>query len=123
TQLPRARPHGADAGMGPHARGRAQRAGSGLVDLGVPRSRDHTDRDRGHGGRARAAGERGRAAGMTALDVQGLRIAFGRDVVVDDVSFSLDAGECVAIVGESGAGKSLTARAMLGLVPSDARVT
>ncbi|WP_243225912.1 ABC transporter ATP-binding protein [Microbacterium sp. CIAB417] len=60
---------------------------------------------------------------MTALDVQGLRIAFGRDVVVDDVSFSLDAGECVAIVGESGAGKSLTARAMLGLVPSDARVT
>lgn len=58
---------------------------------------------------------------MTALVVQNLRIAFGGQVVVDGVSFTVEPGQCVAIVGESGAGKTLTARAMLGLTPSGAR--
>lgn len=57
-----------------------------------------------------------------ALEVRGLRIAFGADPVVDGVSFVVDRGECVAIVGESGAGKSLTARALLGLTPAQADV-
>lgn len=56
------------------------------------------------------------------LEVQDLRIRFGQDVVVDGVSLTVAAGECVAIVGESGAGKSLTARALLGLTPSAATV-
>ncbi|MFJ6531084.1 ATP-binding cassette domain-containing protein [Microbacterium sp. NPDC091662] len=58
-----------------------------------------------------------------ALHVRGLRIAFGGQPVVDDVSFTVDRGECIAIVGESGAGKSLTARALLGLTPVDADVS
>ncbi|WP_288872450.1 ABC transporter ATP-binding protein [uncultured Microbacterium sp.] len=57
-----------------------------------------------------------------ALEVRGLRIAFGGVPVVDGVSFAVERGECVAIVGESGAGKSLTARALLGLTPADAGV-
>ncbi|MFK3678873.1 ATP-binding cassette domain-containing protein [Microbacterium sp. NPDC090218] len=57
-----------------------------------------------------------------ALEVRGLRIAFGTENVVDDVGFSVERGECVAIVGESGAGKSLTARALLGLTPLGADV-
>ncbi|WP_341957985.1 ABC transporter ATP-binding protein [Microbacterium sp. LWH13-1.2] len=57
-----------------------------------------------------------------ALALTGLHIDFGRVPVVDGVSFSVSPGECVAIVGESGAGKSLTARALLGLTPADARV-
>jgi len=60
---------------------------------------------------------------MTAVDVQGLRIAFGDRAVVDDVSFTVEPGECVAIVGESGAGKSLTARALLGLLPGGVSAT
>ncbi len=60
---------------------------------------------------------------MSALELEGLRIDFGGRPVVDGVSLSAERGECVAIVGESGAGKSLTARALLGLTPATARVT
>lgn len=59
---------------------------------------------------------------MSALELQGLRISFDGTPVVDGVSLTVERGECVAIVGESGAGKSLTARALLGLVPSSAEV-
>ncbi|HTN56021.1 MAG TPA: ABC transporter ATP-binding protein [Microbacterium sp.] len=57
---------------------------------------------------------------MSAVNVQGLRIEIAGRTVVDDVSFTVEPGECVAIVGESGAGKSLTARALLGLLPEKA---
>ncbi|MBO9627536.1 MAG: ABC transporter ATP-binding protein [Microbacterium sp.] len=57
-----------------------------------------------------------------ALEVEGLRIAFGDRIVVDGVSFTVRPGECVAVVGESGAGKSLTVRAALGLTPAEATV-
>ena len=54
---------------------------------------------------------------MSALRVEDLRIAIGGRTLVDGVSFAVEPGECVALVGESGAGKSLTARALLGLLP------
>ncbi|MFD6818344.1 dipeptide ABC transporter ATP-binding protein [Microbacterium sp. NPDC060132] len=60
---------------------------------------------------------------MRALELRGLRIAFDGTAVVDGVSLSVERGECVAIVGESGAGKTLTARALLGLTPRAATVT
>ena len=46
----------------------------------------------------------------------------GRIRVVDGVSLVVGAGECVALVGESGAGKTLTARAGLGLLPPSVRL-
>ena len=58
-----------------------------------------------------------------ALLVEGLRIGIDRRVLVDDVSFAVAPGECVALVGESGAGKSLTVRALLGLLPEHAEVS
>ncbi|MDT0308715.1 ATP-binding cassette domain-containing protein [Streptomyces sp. DSM 44917] len=39
---------------------------------------------------------------------------------VTDVSFTLGAGECLALVGESGCGKSVLAAALLGLLPGNA---
>ncbi|MBB1257809.1 ABC transporter ATP-binding protein [Streptomyces alkaliterrae] len=64
------------------------------------------------------------------LSVADLRVAFpdgptGRDVVhaVRDVSFDVSEGEVLALVGESGAGKSLIARVLLGMAPPTARTS
>ena len=59
---------------------------------------------------------------MTGLHVRGLRVSFGDVRAVDGLDLDVEPGECVAIIGESGAGKSLTARALLGLSPAGATV-
>ncbi|SEO58575.1 peptide/nickel transport system ATP-binding protein [Salinihabitans flavidus] len=57
------------------------------------------------------------------LKVEGLSIGFGSDApVVDDVSFSVAAGETLALVGESGSGKTLSCRAALRILPGAAQV-
>ncbi|MPR64280.1 ABC transporter ATP-binding protein [Ochrobactrum intermedium] len=55
------------------------------------------------------------------LTVSGLTISIGKAKVVDDVSFVVAPGKVMALVGESGCGKSLTSYAMLGLLPSVAQ--
>jgi peptide/nickel transport system ATP-binding protein len=61
------------------------------------------------------------SAPSNVLEVEGLKTYFfvrqGIVKAVDDVSFSLKAGEKLAIVGESGCGKSMTALSILRLVP------
>ena len=60
---------------------------------------------------------------MTALlEVEGLTVAFGGMPVVEDLSFTLDAGEVLGIVGESGSGKSMTALALMRLIPPPGRL-
>ncbi|TXH66081.1 MAG: peptidase domain-containing ABC transporter [Lysobacteraceae bacterium] len=55
------------------------------------------------------------------LDVEGLGFRYGEDEpwVVRDCSFRVDAGESVAIVGPSGAGKTTLAKLLLGLLPAE----
>ena len=57
------------------------------------------------------------------LTVANLTIAFGARRVVNQVSFTLDPGETLALVGESGSGKSLTALSILQLLPPGAACT
>lgn len=53
---------------------------------------------------------------MSLLTVSHLTVSFQHKTVVDDVSFHVDKGECVALVGASGSGKSVTALSLLRLV-------
>lgn len=57
------------------------------------------------------------------LTVQGLSIAYGRTAVVHDVAFTVAKGESVALIGESGSGKSTIAKAVLRLLPHDSKAT
>jgi peptide/nickel transport system ATP-binding protein len=60
------------------------------------------------------------------LSVRNLRVEFptrrGRLVAVHDVSFDIAAGEVLGVVGESGAGKSLTGAAIIGLIDPPGRI-
>jgi peptide/nickel transport system ATP-binding protein len=59
-------------------------------------------------------------SGPPLLEIRNLRIEIptrkGTLVAVDDVSFAIDEGEVLGVVGESGAGKSLTGAAIIGLL-------
>ena len=61
------------------------------------------------------------------LEVKDLSVAFGVDrqwvPAATDISYHVDAGEVLAIVGESGSGKSVSSMGMIGLLPSNAKVT
>jgi oligopeptide/dipeptide ABC transporter ATP-binding protein len=61
------------------------------------------------------------------LEVDDLRVRFvthGRRVhAVNGLSYRLEAGRTLAIIGESGSGKSVSSRALMGLLPPTARVT
>src|SRR5439155_1395256 len=96
-----------------------------MVDHRVPRRR------------ARHAGAVGQPAGRLAarcpepeaemiLQAKNLRVEFrtrrGTLVAVDDVSFSVARGEVLGVVGESGAGKSLTGLAIMGLLEPPGRL-
>ena len=61
------------------------------------------------------------------LEVENLRVSFpdsngGRIRPVDGVTFALERGETMALVGESGCGKSLTSLALLRLIPRPGRI-
>ncbi len=61
------------------------------------------------------------------LRVEDLRVDFASQAgvlrAVDGISFRVRPGATVALVGESGSGKSVTAQAILGLLPSNASIT
>jgi peptide/nickel transport system ATP-binding protein len=57
------------------------------------------------------------------LDIGGLTVAIGQRAVVDGISWQLKPREILAIVGESGCGKSMTALAIARLLPPAARIS
>ncbi len=60
---------------------------------------------------------------MSLLEVKNLSISFNGKKAVNDVSFDLNKGEIVGLVGESGCGKSLTAFSILGINPPTSNIS
>ncbi|MFT3659971.1 MAG: ATP-binding cassette domain-containing protein [Gordonia sp. (in: high G+C Gram-positive bacteria)] len=61
-----------------------------------------------------------RSPSPQALEVRGLRKAYGEVRALDDVSFTVGPGEIFGFVGSNGAGKSTTMRIILGVLAADA---
>ncbi|MFR6360118.1 MAG: ATP-binding cassette domain-containing protein [Sutterella wadsworthensis] len=122
--LPRPRRTAAHARVGLHARGREERddALSGTDVRARPR-----DPARGGGAqlprrrasrRLRREEDRMTDADDVILSVAGLRVRDSWDrEILHGLDLDVRRGECLALVGESGAGKSLTLRALAGLLP------
>ena len=64
---------------------------------------------------------------MPLIDVSNLSIELqthrGPAYAVRNISFQINRGEALGLIGESGCGKSITAMALLGLLPDSATVT
>lgn len=74
------------------------------------------------GRRIRSSHEGDAVTAAPLLEVDRLGVRFGSVTAVSSVSFTVKAGEVFGVVGESGAGKSATAKAIIGLLPSTAKV-
>ncbi|MEU4271540.1 ABC transporter ATP-binding protein [Streptomyces sp. NPDC026092] len=62
---------------------------------------------------------------MTALlEVEDLRVAYGKIEAVKGISFSVEAGQVVSLIGTNGAGKTTTLRTLSGLIkPASGKIT
>ncbi|WP_299374221.1 dipeptide ABC transporter ATP-binding protein [uncultured Tateyamaria sp.] len=60
---------------------------------------------------------------MTLLRIDALNVQIGGTPILRDVSLSVSAGEVVAVTGESGSGKSMTALSVMQLLPDGAQAT
>jgi peptide/nickel transport system ATP-binding protein len=69
------------------------------------------------------AADAARAGVAPLLSVQDLEVTFGENPVLHGVSFDIRPGERVAIVGQSGSGKSTVIGAILRLLPGDGHIT
>ena len=54
---------------------------------------------------------------MSVLEIQDLKVCYGGIVALNGISFSVDEGKIVTLIGANGAGKSTTLRSIMGLVP------
>jgi ABC-type glutathione transport system ATPase component len=56
-------------------------------------------------------------SGGQLLELEGVGVRYGRHLALSGLSFTLAAGEILALIGESGSGKTTAARAIMGLTP------
>jgi ABC-type branched-subunit amino acid transport system ATPase component len=57
---------------------------------------------------------------VSLLELSGIAAGYGSKMVIEDVSFALDAGSILAFLGHNGAGKTTTLRTLMGLLPARA---
>ncbi len=55
---------------------------------------------------------------MSLLEIENLRVLYGKAVAIEGISINVDKGEAIAVIGPNGAGKTTLLRAISGLAPS-----
>ena len=55
------------------------------------------------------------------LEVKDLKVSYNNHTAIENVSFKIEQGEYVALVGENGSGKSTIIKAIMGLKKQDSR--
>lgn len=60
---------------------------------------------------------------MPVLSLNDVHVSIGETQILRGVSFTLDSGRTLGIVGESGCGKSMTGKAIMGMLPNGGQVT
>jgi len=56
------------------------------------------------------------------LEVSNLSVSYGRNLILQEVSFKLNSGQLVGIIGPNGAGKSTLLKSILGIIPTSGKV-
>jgi len=59
---------------------------------------------------------------MHTLEIKNLSVAYGREEVLRDISFSLEEGETLAIIGPNGSGKTTLFKAILGVIDYEGEI-
>src|SRR3989344_4213213 len=60
---------------------------------------------------------------MPLLEVKNLSVLYGKEKALENVSFSVDKGETIAVIGPNGSGKTTLLRALIGALPSKGEIT
>src|SRR5690606_32849738 len=108
---------GQDAGRQPdHDR---HRAACG-ADPRAHHRADGAGREPARGRVARPARSAVEAHAMSLLEIEDLQLSIGPYPILRDVDLTLEAGEVLGIIGESGSGKSMTALSVMQLLPDGA---
>jgi peptide/nickel transport system permease protein len=111
--------------LGRHDRGRPAIREPGLVADGsadVVRDRRSSGDERAGGRTARYA-RSGESPMSALLTIQNLHVAIGGAPILRGVALAVGPGRVLGLVGESGAGKTMVSRVVLGIQPGNARIT
>ena len=59
---------------------------------------------------------------MEKLDINALKVSIDNKTILNDISFTLPKGETLIIIGESGSGKTMLSRLLIGIKPDNASI-
>ena len=59
---------------------------------------------------------------MEKLNINGLKVSIDNKTILNDISFTLPKGETLIIIGESGSGKTMLSRLLVGIKPDNASI-